>query len=350
METMTPRERWLAVLNRETPDRVPMDYWGTPEATARVMDDLGLSDVVAMDTALHIDRPVDVAPAYVGPPIPEDADMYGCRFEWVDYGTGAYRECVDHPLAQYDTVAEIEANYPWPEPDWFDVTTIPDQIAAYPDRPIQIDMAGAYTQYTWLRGMEQAFVDFALNHDLVRYCMERMYDLYEERARRVFEVANGDIHLGKIANDLGSQQNLLCPPETVRKLFVPGIRRLARLAHEHGAFGFLHSDGAIRKALPDLIEAGVDVLNPIQWRCEGMDRAGLKRDFGNNLIFHGAMDNQHTLVYGSVDDVRAEVRDNLQILGAGGGYILAPCHRIQAVSPPELVVAMYEAGYELGQR
>jgi uroporphyrinogen decarboxylase len=268
--------------------------------------------------------------------------MYGCRFEWVDYGTGAYRECVDHPLAQYDTVAEIEANYAWPEPDWFDVTTIPDQIAAYPDRPIQIDMAGAYTQYTWLRGMEQAFVDFALNHDLVRYCMEQMYDLYEERARRVFEVANGDIHLGKIANDLGSQQNLLCPPETVRKLFVPGIRRLARLAHEHEAFVFLHSDGAIRKAIPDLIEAGVDVLNPIQWRCEGMDRAGLKRDFGGQLCFHGAVDTQRTLPFGIRADVVAEVKERIDILGNGGGYILAPVHTVEADVPLENLLALYE--------
>jgi uroporphyrinogen decarboxylase len=350
MDTMTPRERWLAVLNGEEPDRVPMDYWGTPEATARMMAHLGVSDVEAMDAALHIDRPVDVAPAYVGPPVDEDADMYGCRFERVDYGTGAYRECVVHPLARYDTVAEIEADYRWPEPDWFDPSPIPAQIAAHPDRPIQLDMAGNYTQYTWLRGMEQAFVDFALNHEIVRYCMERLYDLHHEIARRAFDVADGGIHLGKIANDLGSQLDILCSPETVRKLFIPGIRKLARLAHDHGVFVFLHSDGAIRKAIPDLIDAGVDVLNPIQWRCEGMDRAALKRDFGQDLIFHGAMDNQHTLVYGSADDVRAEVQENLRILGAGGGYILAPCHRIQAVSPPALIVAMYEAGYELGRR
>lgn len=349
MKTMTPRERWLAVLNRETPDRTPMDYWGTPEATANVIAYLGVSDVEAMDAALHIDRPVDVAPAYVGPPVAADADMYGCRFKMVDYGTGAYRECVFHPLARYDSVAEIEADYCWPEPDWFDPATLPEQIAAHPDRPIQLDMAGVYTQYTWLRGMEQAFIDFALNHDLVLHCMEKMYDLHYHIAHRAFEVANGAIHLGKIANDLGSQRDLLCPPETVRKLFVPGIRRLARLAHKHGAFVFLHSDGAIRKAIPDLIDAGIDVLNPIQWRSAGMDREGLKRDFGEDLIFHGAMDNQHTLVYGSVDDVRAEVRENIEILGADGGYILAPCHRVQAVSPPENVVAMYEAGYALGR-
>ncbi len=89
---------------------------------------------------------------------------------------------------------------------------------------------------------------------------------------------------------------------------------------------FHHDDGNCRAILPDMVEAGIDILNPIQWRCPGMDREGLKRDFGESLIFHGGVDNQMTLPFGSVDDVRQEVRDNLRILGAGGGYILAPFH------------------------
>jgi len=99
-----------------------------------------------------------------------------------------------------------------------------------------------------------------------------------------------------------------------------------------------------------MIEAGIDVLNPIQWRCQGMEREGLKRDFGDQVIFHGGMDNQYTLAFGTVEEVRQEVADNLRILGEGGGYILAPCHNIQAVSPPENIVAMYETGYECGWR
>jgi uroporphyrinogen decarboxylase len=93
---------------------------------------------------------------------------------------------------------------------------------------------------------------------------------------------------------------------------------------------------------------GIQALNPIQWRSKGMEREGLKRDFGDRLIFHGAVDNQYTLPFGSVEQVRQEVQDNLRILGAGGGYILAPCHNIQPVSPPENIVAMYQAGYEYG--
>ena len=126
------------------------------------------------------------------------------------------------------------------------------------------------------------------------------------------------------------------------------MKRMMDLVHQAGAFVFHHSDGAVRPIIPLMIEAGIDVLNPVQWRCSGMAREGLKRDFGDKLVFHAAVDNQYTLAFGTVEEVRQEVIDNIRILGAGGGYILGPCHNIQAVSPPENIVAMYETGYEYG--
>jgi uroporphyrinogen decarboxylase len=141
---------------------------------------------------------------------------------------------------------------------------------------------------------------------------------------------------------------LLFSPQQIRTFFIPGMKRMIDLAHEAGVYAFFHSDGAIRTILPEMIAAGIDVLNPIQWRCEGMEREALKRDFGDQVIFHGGVDNQHTLPFGSVAYVQTEVRYNLQVLGENGGYILAPCHNIQAVSPPENIVGMYETGYELG--
>ena len=121
------------------------------------------------------------------------------------------------------------------------------------------------------------------------------------------------------------------------------------LSHESGVYAFCHSDGAIKRIIPDLIEIGIDILNPIQWRCRDMEREVLKHDFGQDLVFHGGVDNQRTLAFGNVDEVREEVIYNIEILGAGGGYILAPCHNIQAVSPPENVVAMYETALEFGE-
>jgi uroporphyrinogen decarboxylase len=126
------------------------------------------------------------------------------------------------------------------------------------------------------------------------------------------------------------------------------MKRMIALAHQAGAFVFHHDDGNCRRILPDLVESGIDLLNPIQWRCKDMGREGLKRDFGSRLVFHGGMDNQQTLPFGTVAEVQQEVIDNLRILGADGGYILGPCHNIQVVSPPENIITMYETGYEYG--
>ena len=139
-------------------------------------------------------------------------------------------------------------------------------------------------------------------------------------------------------------------PETVREFIFPGMRRMMDLTRQNGSFVFTHSDGSFREVIPELIAMGMQVLNPIQWRCRDMDREGLKRDFGGQVVFHGGVDNQYTLPFGTVEEVRQEVVDNYRILGAGGGYILAPCHNIQSVSPPENIVAMYETGYEFGWR
>ena len=137
-------------------------------------------------------------------------------------------------------------------------------------------------------------------------------------------------------------------PAHIRRFLFPGMKRMIDLTKQHGSWVFHHSDGSIRDILPDLIDLGIQVLNPIQWRCRGMEREGLKRDFGEKLIFHGGVDNQHTIPFGTPADVRKEVEENIRILGDGGGYILAPCHNIQDNTPPENIVALYEAGLEFG--
>jgi uroporphyrinogen decarboxylase len=131
--------------------------------------------------------------------------------------------------------------------------------------------------------------------------------------------------------------------DTIERFFIPRMKAMVDLAHSYGVKAFHHDDGAIRKVIPRMIEIGMDVLNPIQWRCAGMEREALKRDFGDALVFHGGMDNQQTVPFGTPEDVRNEVRENIEILGKGGGYILAPCHNLQPVTPTENIVTLYEA-------
>lgn len=346
-ETMTPKERWLAVLSGQKPDRVPMDYWGTPEATAKVRAHLGCRTTWQMVQKLHIDRPVTVGPKYVGPRR-RGYDMYGCGVKRVDYGTGVYREIISSPLAGYTSVEEIQANYTWPSVDWFDYSVIPDQIKGKERYPIRGGGSEPFLVYVSMRGREQAYVDLLLNPEIVEYCLDRLFDFAYENTVRIYEQIPGQVNLSYVAEDFGGQTSLLYAPQTIRTLFVPRMQRMIELAHSVGAYAFFHSDGAVRPIIPDMIEAGIDILNPIQWRSPGMEREELKRDFGDRVVFHGAVDNQQTLPFGSVADVRAEVAENIHILGRNGGYILAPCHNVQAVSPAENVVALYETGYAEG--
>jgi len=347
-ETMTPRERWLAVMRREKPDRVPMDYWATGEATRKLMAHLGCASVGELYARLHIDYVFSVGARYVGPPPPNGEDIYGCRYKTVPHAGGAYSECVYHPLAEYKSVEEIEANYRWPHPDWFDVSHIREQVENAPPHVIRGGGSEPFLIYKNLRGQEQAFIDLVENPDIVHYCLDKLFDLAYETTLRIYEQAPGRIDFSYIAEDMGAQEGLMFSPSQIKEFLVPRMKRMIDLAHSAGVYVFHHNDGAIRDILPTMVEIGIDLLNPIQWRCAGMDREGLKRDFGDRLVFHGGMDNQQTLVFGSVEEVRQEVADNLRILGAGGGYILAPCHNIQVVSPPENIVAMYEEGYALG--
>ena len=193
-------------------------------------------------------------------------------------------------------------------------------------------------------------MDLALNPEIVHYCLDKLFDLAYEDTRRIYEAIPGRVEISYVAEDLGSQHGLLFSLEQMRTFVLPRMKRMADLVHSAGAFVFTHSDGSVRDVLADLIGIGTQVLNPIQWRCPGMEREPLKRDFGDKLIFHGGVDNQQTLPFGTVEDVRQEVIDNYRLLGAGGGYILAPCHNVQANTAPENVIAMYETGYNEGWR
>lgn len=343
---MTPRERWLAVVTRGKPDRIPMTYRATQEATQKLMVHLRYDGMDAMFDRLHIDRPVGVGPAYSGPKFPADTDMYGRQYRSVAYPSGTYRENIAHPLAHYETIAEIEQHYTWPSPDWFDYSVIPKQIEGKDDRVIMGGGSEPFLLYKDLRGDEQAFIDLVLYPDIVHHCLDKLYDFCYENTRRIYERIPGKVMVTSVAEDMGSQDRLLYSRSHLEQFFFPRMQRMIDLAHEAGARVNTHSDGAIREILPDLIAMGVDILNPVQWRCAGMERDGLVRDFGDRLIFEGGVDNQYTLPYGTVEDVRREVRDNIRIFGPH--YILGPCHNIQAVGPAENVVAMYDTGYEAG--
>jgi uroporphyrinogen decarboxylase len=347
-ETMTPKERWLAVFRHEKPDRLPMDYWGTDEATLRIMKHLGAGTKREMLERMRVDFVHEIKPDYAGPALPELTDAFGCRIRWVDYGAGAYDECVVHPLAEFGSVAEIERGYTWPDPDWWDYGTLAAQLRGYETYPVKGGGSEPFLIYKNLRGQELAFIDMIENPEIVHFCLDKLFGLATENTRRILETVPGKVTFAYVAEDMGGQTDLMFSMKHIREFLLPGMKRIMDLTHQAGAYVYHHNDGSCRRIVPELIEAGIDLLNPLQWRCPGMERDGLKKDFGERIALHGGVDNQHTLPFGSVDEVRREVLDDIRILGEGGGYILAPCHNIQPITPPENVVAMYETGYENG--
>jgi len=346
---MTPRERWLTILNGGQPDRLPTDYWATGEFHRKLKEATGCTDDETLWRKLGIDRLRSFGPALKLPHHPNDpdADIWGRRSQKIDYGTGEYSETVFHPLAEVTEVRQVH-DFRWPTPEDYDYTPISAGLAnddGY--RAIQGGYYEPFLLYCSMRGMEQAFEDLIVNPEIADAIFGHIFEFHFEHVRRTFEAGRGRIDVTYIAEDLGAQTGPLMSLELYRRFLLPNQKRMADLARSYGIHIFYHTDGSARIFLPDLIDTvGIDVLNPIQWRCPGMDRESLVRDFGSRIAFHGGIDNQQTLPFGSVDDVVQEVRECAQFF-KGCRWICAPCHNIQAVSPVENVLAMYEAAHEL---
>ena len=210
-------------------------------------------------------------------------------------------------------------------------------------------MSEPFLVYKSLRGQWQGYVDLIRHPDIVHYCLDKLFDLAYENTRRIYEQIPGRVMISYVAEDLGSQTGLLMSPAQIREFLIPRMKRVMDLAHSEGAYVFHHSDGAIMQILPDMVKAGIDVLNPIQWRCPGMEREGLVRDFGQRIIFHGSIDNQQTLPFGTAADVESEVRESVRIYEKAR-WICAPCHRLQAVSPTANILALYKTIRAAGGR
>jgi len=349
---MTPRQRWLALLERKPVDRIPTDYTATPEVTERLLRDLDCADERALWKKLHIDGRIDVAPKWRLPHHPDDseADLWGVRYRIVDYGTGAYEEPCHHPLASATSVADIH-KHRWPDPDDFDYSVATRAIEeADGTYPIHAGWFEPFLFYGYMRGLEQAFEDLLLEPEIADAVLGHIFEFSYEYHRRLFEAGRGRIDTTWVAEDLGSQTGPLISLDTYRRFLLPNQIRMADLARSFGIHVMYHTDGASRLFIPDLIDkVGIEVLNPIQWRCPGMEREKLVEDFGQHIAFHGSIENQQVLPFGTVGDVVEEVTESVRIY-QNARWICAPCHRLQPVTPTENIVALYETIHSLGDK
>ena len=356
--TMTSKSRVGAAVGLREPDRVPADIWATDEQFDRIKDHFGLATRQQVAGQLGCDilliEGVEDSPVkYVGPELKTFPDgscetYWGFRLKKHESNPGCFiTEFVDVPLANAETVEDVE-KHRWPRIDWFDFSGVKDFCRKYSDYAIIGGRGDIHDSSTFLIGVEKHCMDMHANPKLIEAVADRMFEFMYSYNQKLFEAAAGRMDMYCYHDDYGSQSGLLISPDHIDKFFAKYYRRLNELAHKHDLKVFMHSDGAVRPLIPRFIDWGVDILNPIQTTAAGMVPGELKRKFGSDLCFHGSIDTQQTLPFGSVTDVKDEVRRRIEDMGQGGGLILGPDQTMQVDVPIENVIAMYEAIHEYG--
>jgi len=314
-----------------------------------------LLDVLGCDlyhlSARDISQNEAFLPIYRGPELPMSETERTCPFG-IRYQRAAYDwklgadEVMAGPLESAETPQDV-LKHPWPKPQWFDVEALIPECEENAGRVI---VSGFWTAIFGnayrMHGFANFLMNLALKPELVKTLVDRLTEFYLELNQRLFSALKGKIDLYYFGNDFGSQNGLLFSRQMWREIYYDNYKKLIDLAHGHGLRVMVHSCGSIRGILKDLIEAGVDIIDPVQTTADDMEPIGLKEDFGDQVVFHGAIDTQGVLPNASEEGVEHHVRDILGVLGRDGGYIFAPCNAIQADTPPENVEAMYREANE----
>ncbi len=278
-------------------------------------------------------------------------DMWG--IEW-QHMLDAYSVSAS-PLSQAQTAADI-ANHPWPDPtDPRLVTGLAERAKWLYENSDYVLVAdaikgGILTKALQIRGYEQTFADLVANPALAEALLDKLLDLYKQFWSAFLKAVGPYVQMVYFTDDIGGQSSMMISPDTFRQLIKPRLAALIDHIKSEADVKFMyHTDGTVTPVIEDIIEMGVDVLNPIQTSALGMDTAVLKEQYHGRLCFHGAVDVQQLLPFATPEEVRYDVARRLYDLGRGGGYILAPCHNIGADVPPANIEAMYEAAAEYGR-
>lgn len=350
---MKPRDRVAMALAHEVPDRCPMQISFTPEFAVRLREDLGieagkLHNPHGGGNTYVLERTIgeDMLLTSVGWANSYYQDAASYTDEWgvtwdsqpyeTPFGTGRYTEIVRHPLAADDAILQYQP------PDPHRPELYAEAARVIHEHKDEYWIVGATVttifETAWaLRGLQQILLDLVENPDLADAILEIPFRYHLTAAKKLVEMGVDMIWTG---DDVGTQTGMLFSPRMWRRFLKP---RMATFIAELKAINprivvAYHSDGDLRPIIPELIEIGLDVLNPIQPAC--MDPAELKRLYGDRLCFWGSIDEQYTLPMGTPDQVRAEVLERLRTIGKGGGLIIGPTHHVQLDTPLENFWAM----------
>jgi len=382
----TSYDRVTSALEHKEPDRIPLDLGGAMvtginiNSLRKLRRYLGLSEEAKIwDRVTQLGQLEDdiidelkVDVKNVGPESPsspglaEDLDLVGKYHRIIDeFGIGwqmpedggHYYDLYLHPLANAETVQAIE-NYPWPDPlDPKRFTHLKEKAdrVVYEEKKAYVMgrmSAGMWEHATWMTGHEKFFMDMLLNEKLVTAIMEKMLELKMRYWGRYLDTVGDNTMVVSTADDLGTQNSLLVSLDLYKKLIWPYHKRLFDFIKKRAkgkVYIFFHNDGAIMETIPLLIEAGVDILNPFQVNCKGMDTRVFKKEFGEDLTVWGGTCSPLILEFGTPEEVRDETKRRIDDLAPGGGFIFAPIHIIQGGVPPENIMAWWSTLQEYGR-
>jgi len=342
MAQLTSKERVLRAVRHEETDRVPVDVELTGEMHDILMAHFGFADVEDLFALFGRDFR-RVGATYVGPkrygPNREPADAFG-----VVSGGPTYADSLGwRPFAHAETVADIE-RHKWPNPDWWDYSTIEAQC----DRYARFAITGGewspfFCQACNMTGIGR-FLEMMLEApEVAGAILSRIVDFYVASSHRYFKAGRGKIDIFFVGDDYGGKNGLLMSPALWRKLIKPQVARLYALAEEYDVVMMQHSCGSIRPVIGDMIELGLDILDPVQIAAAHMGPKELKAEFGDRLSFHGGVNTEATLPFGTPDEVYEETKMLMSVLGENGGYIVCGSQYLQKDIPVENVIAMYRA-------
>lgn len=338
----------MATFDHVEPDRVPAWCGSSVEFWAKAKRQLGLDD-----EGLRIRFKDDfrrVWAQYVGREVAlQPGAVYATPFGIQRQGMG-YGQPMSHPLA--DATIEQIHDHPWPSPDWMDVSAIRDEAVRY-NREYAI-LGGDWSPF-WhdaidMLGMENLMLRMYDEPDAVHAVLQHIVDYYAAVSERIFDAAADAVDIFFIGNDFGSQTGPLLGEDLFRRFCMPHLRRLVELGHSYGLKVMMHCCGGFAPLIPAMIELGLDGLHAVQPSCHGMDLAVLKKTYGRQMVFNGAIDSHHILIKGTPESVRRKTREVLDIMKPGGGYIAGASHdSILEETPVENVVAMFDAIQEFGK-
>jgi uroporphyrinogen decarboxylase len=377
-KTMTSRERVMTTLEHREPDRVPMSMSITIDAYTNLKRYMGIEVEEKLKPGRWTEVPIHpqvaqkfgldviwlpMGKAHKKPRQSTDPNKWydGWGIEWTKIplpGGGYYNEMTGPPLKDA-TIADLE-DYPWPDP--YDPGLVEGlrenfrHIHEDTEFAIMTKFGGAIFEQAWyLRGMEQFLMDLIKNQDFVTTLFEKIFKVQKGLDEAGLEAAGEYVDILRLSGeDLGTQEAPLISLQLFRRLVRPFLEKLWGFAkqklHEKNprAKIMLHSCGAVQPFIADWIDMGLDMLDPVQPLARGMDPFELKAKFGDKLSFHGAIDAQQTLPFGTPEEVRQETRRCIKALAPGGGYILAPVHNVQRDVSPENLMAMRDAVEEFG--